>query len=190
MSADDKLTAQQQRFVDEYVVCLNGGKAAKAAGYSEKHGQHYQAASVNLRIPKIYEAIDRALAAKSERIGLKADRVIRELMAIAFSDHRRVMRWGDGGITFFPSEELDDDTAASIAEITERSVETQRGYKVEQRVKMHDKTRALDLLGRHLGVFAADAGKSESPAMQLIAMLASGEITMADIKAIIPEKKP
>ena len=49
------LTPKQQRFVDEYLIDLNGTQAAIRAGYSEKTA--YSISSENLKKPEIQQAI-------------------------------------------------------------------------------------------------------------------------------------
>lgn len=155
------LTAKQRRFVEEYLVDLNATQAAIRAGYSSK-----TAASIgeeNLRKPDIAKAVQEAQEARSKRTEITQDMVLAELAKIGFSDIRKVMRWGettvridtddDGqeverpyhGIALIDSSEIDDSTAAAIAEVSEG----REGLKI----KMHDKKGALVDIGRHLGMF-------------------------------------
>lgn len=155
-----KLTAKQQRFVEEYLVDLNAAQAAIRAGYSEKTARSI--AAENLTKPDIQEAIREGKKARSERTEITADRVLQELAKIGFADIRKAVRWGntelrvvDGdedseptpyhGLAVIDSSEIDDDTAAAIAEVSEG----RDGIKI----KMHDKKGALVDIGRHLGMF-------------------------------------
>ena len=72
------LTPKQQKFVQEYVVCLNGTEAARRAGYSHKTAR--QIASENLTKPYIRAAIDRERAAIAARAGLDRDWLVVQLM--------------------------------------------------------------------------------------------------------------
>lgn len=156
-----KLTAKQARFVEEYLVDLNATQAAIRAGYSKKTAR--QIGEENLSKPVIAQAVREAQAKRSERTEITQDMVLQELAKIGFSDIRKVMRWGetmlrmdtdkDGvdvevayhGIALIDSSEIDDDTAAAIAEVSEG----REGLKI----KMHDKKGALVDIGRHLGMF-------------------------------------
>lgn len=69
-----KLTAKQQRFVDEYLVDLNGTQAAIRAGYSERTARAI--ANENLTKPDIAEAVQKALAAREKRTQIDADYVL------------------------------------------------------------------------------------------------------------------
>lgn len=57
----DRLTAKQQRFIDEYVVCLNGTEAARRAKYDGDDATLAVIASQNLRKLNISTAINEKL---------------------------------------------------------------------------------------------------------------------------------
>ncbi len=78
-----KLTAKQQRFVDEYLIDLNATQAAIRAGYSEKTA--FSIGTENLRKPLIQKAIQQRKQAREQRTEITQDRVIQELAAIGFA---------------------------------------------------------------------------------------------------------
>jgi len=65
-----KLTGKQKRFVQEYLVVLDGTKAARKAGYSLNCA--YQQAYENLRKPKIRRIIDRAFHIRNRACLIRA----------------------------------------------------------------------------------------------------------------------
>ncbi|HBQ88789.1 MAG TPA: hypothetical protein DD803_04935 [Alcaligenes faecalis] len=65
------LTSKQRCFVDEYLIDLNATQAAIRAGYSAKTAG--QIGEQNLKKLKIANAIQEALAKRSERIQVVAD---------------------------------------------------------------------------------------------------------------------
>ena len=147
-----KLTPKQERFVAEYLVDLNASAAARRAGYSPHRADAM--GHENLRKPDIAAAIGAAKAARIERIELTADRVLIELARIAFFDIRKLYR-EDGSMK--APHELDDDAAAVLAgvdvleEFSGRGDErTLIGY--TKKAKVHDKTGALTLAMRHMGM--------------------------------------
>ena len=71
------LTPKQQRFVEEYLIDLNGTQAAIRAGYSPKTAK--EQASENLAKPNIQEAIQGAQSARSERTEVNQDYVVQRL---------------------------------------------------------------------------------------------------------------
>jgi phage terminase small subunit len=171
MAAD--LSDKHKRFVEEYLIDLNATQAAIRAGYSAKTA-HSQGPRL-LEHVGVAAAIAAGQAARSKRTEITADRVLQELAKIGFSDIRRAVRWASqpvetdlepdeeleaqphGGalkrsrlsgvnvVELVGSDEIDDDTAAAISEVSQ----TTAGLKI----KLHDKKGALVDIGRHLGMF-------------------------------------
>lgn len=86
--AEVALTALQVRFVEEYLVDLNGTQAAVRAGYSEKTAR--QAAAENLSKPVIQAAIAEARQRQQQRTEITADRVLREAWNQVTADAREL----------------------------------------------------------------------------------------------------
>lgn len=104
----------------------------------------------------------------AEKLGVTKERIVEELAKIGFSDIRKAIKWNghlvreednpDGGdvlvikelrnnhVLLVDSEDLDADTAAAIAQISQNAT---GGISL----KMHDKRGALVDLGKHLGMF-------------------------------------
>jgi phage terminase small subunit len=141
------MTAKQQRFVDEYLIDLNSTAAAIRAGYSAKSSRSIGAE--NLTKPYIRARVDTAIAEQSKRTGVNADRVVRELARIAFVDLTDLV---DTDTAAVKPDATRDDTAA-IAGIRVKTSTSVGGDSVEREVKLCDKLKALELLGRHLGLF-------------------------------------
>lgn len=80
------LTPKQQRFVDEYLIDLNGAQAAIRAGYSADSAK--EIAAENLTKPHIAEAIDIALAKRSEKTQIDAEYVLTQAVKL----HERCMQ--------------------------------------------------------------------------------------------------
>jgi phage terminase small subunit len=138
------LTGKQKRFVEEYLVDLNGKQAAIRAGYSADAAS--EIAYENLRKPHIAAAIDQALATDP---GVTRTRIVDELAKIAFAKPKDYFEWGPDGVTVKDSKDLDDDQAAAVAEVSQTV--TERGGTI--RLKLSDKQAALEKLGRTLGMF-------------------------------------
>ena len=88
-----KLTAKQQRFVEEYLIDLNATQAAIRAGYSPKTANE-QGARL-LANASVQEAIAKAMAERSRRTGISQDRVIQELARIAFVNPKNIIDFED-----------------------------------------------------------------------------------------------
>lgn len=89
-----------------------------------------------------------AVEARAARLGITAERVLREYARIGFSDMSRIVEWDAAGkMLAKPSIGLSEDDAPAIAEIV-ASASTNCVY----RIKLHDKKPVLDALARHLGL--------------------------------------
>jgi phage terminase small subunit len=156
---EPELTPRQRRFVEEYVVDLNGTQAAIRAGYS-RSGASVEGSRL-LANPKIQAAVAAAQEERSKRTGITADWVLQRLAAFASVDIRNVVSWGEAvpvrdpetgeesitnGVAIVDSKDLDPLTAAAITEVSQ----TRTG---EIRVKLVDKLAALEKIGKHLGMF-------------------------------------
>lgn len=138
------MTQKQKRFIEEYLIDLNATQAAIRAGYSPDTAQ--QTGSENLSKPVIRAQIDRAMAERSKRTGVNAERVIQELAKIAFVNAAEVI---DPKTAMVKEDALPEDTAA----IQSVKVKTFGEDGLEREIKMADKIKALELLGKHLGMF-------------------------------------
>lgn len=138
------LTKKQKLFIDEYLIDLNATQAAIRAGYSPDTAQ--QIGSENLSKPVIRARLDKAIAERSKRTGVNADRVIMELAKIAFVNAEDVI---DMDTATVKAGVLPEDTAA----IQSVKLKTFGEDGLEREIKMADKLKALELLGKHLGMF-------------------------------------
>lgn len=151
-----RLTAKQKRFIEEYLIDLNATQAAIRAGYSKKTAAAIGAE--NLEKPHIAAEIQRRMTERQKRTEVTQDRVVKELARLAFANaadfvtvEKREVDAGDGNsiavdcATVKHTSELTADQQAAIAGIK------QGANGVE--LKLCDKLKALELLGRHMGMF-------------------------------------
>lgn len=152
--AKAKLTAKQQAFCREYLVDLNATQAAIRAGYSEKTA--YAIGKENLRKPLIAAAVQAAMDARAERTEITSDAVLKELAKLGFADIRKL--FGAGG-NLLDVVNLPDDIAAavqSVEVVTKPAIndEGERDVEHVHKIRIADKRGALELLGKHLRLFA------------------------------------
>lgn len=149
------LTPRQQRFVEEYLVDLNGTKAAIRAGYSAKTAD--QQASRLLTNVKVAAAIATGQAKRSERTEITADQVVAELAKLGFANMLDYMQAGPGGYPYLDFSALPRDQAAALQEVTVEDYVEGRGENARDvkrvKFKLADKRAALVDLGWHLGMF-------------------------------------
>lgn len=149
------LTAKQQRFVEEYLVDLNATQAAIRAGYSQDTAS--EIGYENLRKPQIAEAIQLAQKERSERTKIDADWILQRLAVEAQADLSDL--YNDNG-SLKPVKEWPliwrQGLVAGI-ETQQEYVQTDEGKQpdgVVHKVKLSDRIRRLELIGKHVAVGA------------------------------------
>jgi len=144
---DGSLSKRQAAFVREYLIDFNATQAALRAGYSLKAAK--QVASRVLTYANVQTAIQSGQQEKAQAAFGLREQVIRELSRIAFGDPRKLMTWEGKSMRLRDSERLTDDDVAQVAEVG--SSNGPKGSSVK--LKRFDKVKALELLGRHVGLF-------------------------------------
>lgn len=162
-----KLTAKQQRFCDEYLIDLNATQAAIRAGYSENTAmeQGYQL----LQKTSVAEYIAERKQDRVARTEITQDMVLKELANIAFSnaaDFAKVIEKkamidvkgkmvpvldADGNpVTYRTVEPV---LTEELTEEQKRTLSVIKKGRDGFEVKPYDKVKALELLGKHLGMW-------------------------------------
>jgi phage terminase small subunit len=151
------MTPKQDRFVAEYLANgLNATQAAVAAGYSEKTAQ--QQGSRLLLNGDVAAAVSGKTTLLMEKLEITADMVLQEIGKLAFFDPRKLFN-ADGSMKLI--SEIDDRSAASLAgfdvcELFEGTGDQKHAYGLLKKVKLVDKTRNLEMLGRYFKMFTGD----------------------------------
>jgi phage terminase small subunit len=137
-----------EQFVLEYLVDLNAAAAARRCGYPEASAAYRGSKLMKRR--DVQRAVKQAMAARAERTGITADRVLGEYARNAFADARDYYDWGPWGVKLRPASGLSADTAAAVRIIRRgRNKGAPLMY-----LRLHDKHRALKMLARHVGLCA------------------------------------
>ena len=169
----DRFTPKQARFVDEYLVDLNATQAAIRAGYSAKMagriGQNLVAKS------HIARAIAERRQARTERVEIQQDDVLRELAAMGMYDPADIASANISGPT----------DIAKLPESTRRAI---IGWSWDRQgnfvLKLSPKTPSLELLGRHLGMWKDEVTHKGQVALQTIAGASLDSLSPAALDAI------
>lgn len=164
-----RFTEQQKKFCDEYLIDCNGRRAAMAAGYSTKSADQmgYQL----LKHPLVREYLRKGIQKNTKRNNISADRVLQEIAKVAFASLGAFMSIDkDGNIQFKlqNNKKLDAkaDPLGVLSQFEQETYMDGRGENAQlvkkTKIKLLDKMKALDMLGRYLMLFDG-AGASEDP---------------------------
>lgn len=139
-----RLTERQHRFVEAYLVSLNASEAARAAGYVGKRAN--VAGQAMLRHELVAAAIARQREAEARAARLTSKCVLEGLAAFAYIDVRQLV--DQHGLPR-PIGSLSADVAQGVEAAYQEGVGL-----VAKPPSATARVRALELLGRHLGLFA------------------------------------
>jgi len=143
---------RREEFCQQYVIDFNGARAARDAGFSKK-GSDVRASLLLVNV-KVQERVAELMRNRSERTQITQDMVLRELATLGFSDFRDygevVKESGADRLRLKTFKEVKGEATRAIKSITEHV--TKDG--VQLKFNLHSKERPLELLGKHLGMFA------------------------------------
>lgn len=145
-----KLTDKQQRFVAEYLIDLNATQAAIRTGY--RVGNNQRASEIGMQLLQktpVSEEIEKAMAERSRRTGITQDRVLNELAKIAFANAKDILDFKTATV----KEDASEEDLACIQAVKVKRQTSSKGTLEERQVILYDKKAALELLGKHLGLF-------------------------------------
>jgi phage terminase small subunit len=148
------INTRHERFAQALAQLKTAQEAYIEAGYKPNRGNASTLKSKQIIRSRVREILDTT----EIRADVSPEKVLRELGRIGFADIRRAVKWRrikrtaedgevieDNEIIIKDSDELDEDTAAAISQVSQ----TRDGI----RVRFHDKNAALTELGRHFGLF-------------------------------------
>lgn len=140
------LTPKQKIFADEYLINLNATRAYKMAYPKVKKDE---SARVNgsklLTNTNVAAYIEKRMSERSKRTEITQDMVLHELAKIGFADITDFVITDGRHVMIKPTDDIPHEKLGAIAGIKEGA----NGIEV----KLNDKEKALELIGRHLGMF-------------------------------------
>jgi phage terminase small subunit len=150
----NKRSFRYDRFAREYLIDMNGTRAALAAGYKESSASAQ--ASMLLKNRKVQALLNKYRSERAQRLEVKADKVLEEISRLAFANMQDYTRVQDGKPVLDLSG-ISRDQFAAVQEIREDTTggsgDGERKQVIRTTLKLADKARNLELLGRHLKMF-------------------------------------
>lgn len=162
-----ELNKKQKRFCEEYVKDFNGTQAAIRAGYSknsanEQSSQHLAKLHIQAYIK---ELADKA----TSKNNVTVEKIVAEFSKIAFSS---IAHLHNSWISLKDFETLTDDQKDSIESIQTRVRKMSDNDVVidveEVKIKLYDKQRALENLGKYMGIYEADNEQTNSQSVIIL----------------------
>jgi phage terminase small subunit len=155
-----ELSDRQLRFVAEYAVDYNGTQAAIRAGYSPRTANE-QAARL-LAKASVKSAVAEKQAEAEAKTDITIERLLHELALIAFSDIRHFAVDDLGQLRLVDG--APDEAWRAVSSVKHRITTTKAGDTLrEVEYRLWNKNGAIDLAGKHLGMFMERQGSLPAP---------------------------
>jgi len=142
------------KFAREFYKTNNAKQSAIKAGWSEKtaHGRCHTLIENDV----VKQELERMEQKAREHFELSEQRVLDELMNIGFANVQDFLNYtSTGEVVFTPLDQLERERAAAINGISVTTKFDRDGNQlgVDSQLKMNDKLKALEMLGRKMGMW-------------------------------------
>ena len=185
-----EINDRERLFVREYLNDLNTAQAAIRAGYSPRSAPKH--ASRVFDRPRVKAAIEAAMAARATKLEITAEKVLREIAPMGLANIMDYFTPQEDGTAYVDLSGLTREQAVAIAEVqVEEFVSGSGAARGEKgQGQAGDKSRNLEPIGKHLGMFARKAGEEnangeegkrnvelsdEDRAQEILRLLAAGQ---------------
>lgn len=165
--ANGRFTAKEQRFINEYILCLNATKAALRAGYSPK-----TAYSIGHNLLKKVE-IKAEIARLIKENTISPEEVLQQITRMAVLDIEDIFDF-PGNVPVFNADKARENGAMHIIE----------GFKItdkEMTIKLPSKQKALELMAKYHGLLA-DTLRVETWQDRAVEDIRNGVIVYEDLE--------
>lgn len=142
---------RHERFCQEYLMDLNA-----TAAYGRTYPDASKATAMVggcqlLSNPKISQRVAELQAERANRAQVSQDDILRELMLLGFSDVRHLTVDDNGNLELTPG--APDEAYRAVASVKHRITSNGDFTTREVEYKLWNKNNALELLGKHIGLF-------------------------------------
>jgi phage terminase small subunit len=151
-----KLTPKQEKFCQEYAIDLNATQAAIRAGYSAKTAGRI--GGENVQKPEIHARLAELRADQSIRTQITADEILQQYADIARFRIEDLMTFDGKNAKYKPMTDWSKSAKVAVNSVKQKTTtRTDKDGAVteysEIEFKTDDRQKALDSLGKHLGLF-------------------------------------
>jgi len=140
--------AQHEEFCQQWIIDFNGARAARKSGFSKKTAR-IKASQLLTKI-NIQERIAELMKDRSERTKVTQDMVLRELAILGFSDFTEFASFAENvGLVIKDTKKVKQGKTRAIKSM--KQTLSPGGGSIA--IKLHNKEKALELIGKHLGMY-------------------------------------
>lgn len=156
------LTPKREKFVRNLADGMTQRKAYRNSFNAEK----MKDSTVDRRASELFNnsevraRYDEIIAKANEKVEIRAEDILRELKAIAFSNGSDYAEIKNNKLLFKNTSELDEDKKKAISTIKQ----TREGKSIET----YDKLKAIDMLVKYMKLFDNAGNETSTPSLKII----------------------
>ena len=156
------LTPKQEKFVRNLV----SGMSQREAYRNSYNAKNMKPESMDKKASALFSRVDirsrynELIEKANEKVEIKADDILRELKAIAFSNGSDYAEIKNNKLLFKNTSELDEDKKKAISTIKQ----TREGKSIET----YDKLKAIDMLVKYMKLFDNSGSETSTPSLKIV----------------------
>lgn len=156
------LTPKQEKFVRNLV----SGMSQREAYRNSYNAKNMKPESMDKKASALFSRVDirsrynELIEKANEKVEIKADDILRELKAIAFSNGSDYAEIKNNKLLFKNTSELDEDKKKAISTIKQ----TREGKSIET----YDKLKAIDMLVKYMKLFDNAGSETSTPSLKIV----------------------
>lgn len=161
----EELTAKQKLWIEHYLITRNASEAARLAGYKQPACVGHQ------NLIKLEAYIKPAQEAVLRELQFDKKDAISEMVAIATSDLSDIATLDNGVFKIKDFDAMPKMARRCIKSFKFKTFTNKEGETTDSvEVSLWDKTKALDMLARHMGLYEADNKQTGEAVGRLIGL--------------------
>ena len=156
------LTPKQEKFVRNLV----SGMSQREAYRNSYNAENMKPESMDKKASALFSRVDirsrynDLIAKANEKVEVKAEDILRELKAIAFSNGSDYAHIKNGKLYFKNTEDLSDEKKKAISCI--------KKTKDSKSIETYDKLKAIDMLVKYMKLFDNAGNETSTPSLKIV----------------------